>query len=397
MDAELFIRMFSDKSFSDLAKMSYKYGKQDTRELVDLLKTAYYKSLPIKDFKGNDIIWLDKLTRSYMPAEKILLTPQNSNEAYGYKAMEEEISATLSIEEIDHSRDSIRKILKGFAPADESEYRIFGLKKGLEFISDIGNKITEENIYELYQLSIGDYLSEKNRLYPGQYYRHDSVYLVGTEIEHHGLPYQKLPEYMQSLVQFIAEKSEMDDLLKAATIHFYLAYIHPYFDGNGRMARLLHFWYLIQQGYPSTLYVSLSSYIEKTRSKYYRAFRLCEQNMTISSVLDITPFLQFMIEKVYLRLDDPISAPAINEIYNEALKQGQITEKEKDLWNFVLSVYANEEFSTKQLERDFGKAAYATIRSFVLKFEGLGILTSQKYGNRVKYRINTISKTSGSF
>ena len=43
--------------------------------------------------------------------------------------------------------------------------------------------------------------------------------------------------------------------------------------------------------------------------------------------------------------------------------------------------------STKQLEKDFGNAAYATIRSFVLKFEKLGLLKSTQYGNRVKYAV----------
>ena len=69
------------------------------------------------------------------------------------------------------------------------------------------------------------------------------------------------------------------------------------------------------------------------------------------------------------------------------MSHGQVTEKEKALWEFVLSAYGDAEFSTKRLEKDFGDAAYATIRSFVLKFESLGLLTSVRYGNRVKYRI----------
>ena len=49
--------------------------------------------------------------------------------------------------------------------------------------------------------------------------------------------------------------------------------------------------------------------------------------------------------------------------------------------------YGDAEFSTKQLEKDFGNAAYATIRSFALKFEKLGLLKSTRYGNRVKYAV----------
>lgn len=67
--------------------------------------------------------------------------------------------------------------------------------------------------------------------------------------------------------------------------------------------------------------------------------------------------------------------------------QGIITGKVKELWQFALSAYGTGEFSTWQLEKDFGNAAYATIRSFVLKFEREGLLAAVHYGNRVKYRI----------
>ena len=53
----------------------------------------------------------------------------------------------------------------------------------------------------------------------------------------------------------------------------------------------------------------------------------------------------------------------------------------------MISHYGTDEFSTKQLEKDFDNAAYATIRAFVLKFEGMGLLVSKKYGARVKYAV----------
>ena len=47
------------------------------------------------------------------------------------------------------------------------------------------------------------------------------------------------------------------------------------------------------------------------------------------------------------------------------------------------------ETAISQLEKNFGNAAYATIRGFVLKFEKLGLLCSAKYGTRIKYKIFT--------
>ena len=102
----------------------------------------------------------------------------------------------------------------------------------------------------------------------------------------------------------------------------------------------------------------------------------------------LTPFLAYFIENVYHKLNGVLPTAQTTEAFQTALSHGQVTEKEKALWEFVLSAYGDAEFSTKQLEKNFGNAAYATIRSFVLKFEKLGLLKSTQYGNRVKYAVH---------
>lgn len=387
MDAALYAKILSDKSITNLKKIKYKFPDVDMKELIGLLKTSVYKTMPIPDFTGNDLVYMENAAQVQMKAVKLLLTPQNSNEAFGLKAMEDEIVSSLTIESIDSSRDSVRKILRGYAPADESENRIYGMKKGLEFISDSANEITEENIHTLYDMAIGQYLPENDKLKLGMFYRHDSVNIVGQELEHTGLPHEKLPEYMSRLITFINSESTMNDLLKAAVIYFYIAYLHPYFDGNGRMARLMQLWYLRRQGYSSALFIPFSSYIERSRKRYYNAYSLAEENAKISGVMDVTPFLVYFIENVYNKLGSALPQTNTLDSFRNALDDGKITEKEKDLWNFVLSAYGIGEFSTKQLERDFDNAAYATIRGFVLKFEKLGLLSAQKYRNKVKYAV----------
>jgi hypothetical protein len=51
------------------------------------------------------------------------------------------------------------------------------------------------------------------------------------------------------------------------------------------------------------------------------------------------------------------------QLYKDALEAGTVTEKERQLWEYVLSAYGTEEFTTKRLEKDFGNAAYTTIRA----------------------------------
>lgn len=43
---------------------------------------------------------------------------------------------------------------------------------------------------------------------------------------------------MKSLIDFINDDDDINDLIKATIIHLYIAYVHPYFDGNGRTVRL---------------------------------------------------------------------------------------------------------------------------------------------------------------
>ena len=387
MDASLFAKMLSDKSITDLKKLGYKYPKADLQEFVALLKENFYHELPLNDFDGERIVFLESVTQVSLSAVRILLTPQRSDQLFGAKAMEDEILSTFRIEQINTTRDSVRRVLAGHSPRNEDEHRVYGMKRGLEFIADPSHTITEGNLYRLYQMTIGEFLPEEDQLLPGNRYRHDAVYVVGAKVEHTGLPYSKLPEYMAALIKFAQEDSETNALLKAAILHFYLAYLHPYFDGNGRMARLLHLWYLVQQGYSSALFVPLSRYVEESRNRYYNAFSLVERNQEISGIVDLTPFLTYFIEQVYRPLGENKMGGHAMDSFKEALAQEKITEKEAALWQFVLSCYGNEEFSTKQLEKDFGNAAYATIRGFVLKFESLGMLTSTRYGNRVKYRV----------
>lgn len=387
MDAALFAKMLSDPMLVHLKKLKYKYPQADLSEFIALLQDGFYRSLPLYDFHGNPVVYLENAAQLRLSAAKILLTPQNSAQLYGTQAMEREILSTFTIEQIDTSRSSVRRILSGYAPTNEREQRIYGMKRGLEFIADPSNKINEETIYQLYQMVIGAFLPEEDQLLPGQRYRHDHVYIVGDKLEHTGLPWNKLAGYMEQLVAFIQQDSSINDLWKAALIHFYLAYLHPYFDGNGRMARLLHLWYLVQQGYSSALFVPLSEYIERSRKKYYDAFSLVEQNARISGVLDVTPFLLYFTEEVYHKLRSEQPDRVTTDTFRQALQNGKITEKEHALWQFVLTAYADQPFSTKQLEKDFGNAAYATIRGFVLKFTELGLLRATKFSTRTKYQV----------
>jgi len=79
-------------------------------------------------------------------------------------------------------------------------------------------------------------------------------------------------------------------ILKATIAHLYIAWIHPFADGNGRTARLLEFQILISAGVPAVSAHLLSNHYNLTRTEYYR--QLGKASKTGG---DIVPFLQYAV------------------------------------------------------------------------------------------------------
>ncbi len=390
MDAQRYIEMLGDKHFFDLKKMEYKYSKADVSEMLKLLYANDGKQLPLTDIGNQPLLYINSMVKDTSTATKTLMCYSGKDD-YSLAAVEDEIISTLSIEQIDTSRESVRNILSGLAPQNEAENRIVGMKKGFEFIADKRNRITAESVRHLYEIMVNPFLDdEKDRLNANQLYRTGAVHVVNQTRNikvHDGMAHTRLTYHMDELFAFIQTPDSMNDLHKAAAIHYYFAYLHPYFDGNGRMARMIHLWYLLQCGYSASLFLPFSSIIQKTKQDYYKAFDYTESNVLISSRLDITPFLSYFADVVYHKMGDYSLQNNTLDAFQQLLVSGKITEKENELFQFVLSRYGMHEFSTKQLEKEFGNCAYATIRSFVLKLTKEGVLEQHPYGNRNKYCI----------
>lgn len=379
--------LIKKKKNLDLKKLSYQLEPEDLQKLIGILQGLLQTPLSLTDSKGKSLT----IIKSQIPLlNKDLKTLQTAQvQALGFDAMSQELYSSMRIEQIQTSRDRIKKILVGQSTPSTSESMIYQMKLSLDFISDPANEITESNIKALYQLVFKDQLDERNKPSAVTGYRDDAVYVVGEKMDHAvhtGIAIGVLPKLMDLLVAFARDPGELDDLTAAAVLHFYLAWLHPWFDGNGRMARLLHLWFLVQRGYPSALYFPFSKYVEASRKQYYEAFTLCEQNQNFLGNVDITPFVLYFNEHVYRHIE-LVENPAVSQVYDAALSEGKITVKETELWAFVISAYGSGEFSTKQLEKDFHDVAYQTIYKFVHKFESLGLLSAQAYGKRVRYRI----------
>ena len=119
-------------------------------------------------------------------------------------------------------------------------------------------------------------------------------------------PAKFVPRLMDDLFSCMSKaKNELHPLILSAIFHYEFVFIHPFSDGNGRMARLWH-TALLSQWKPIFEYIPLESQIEKFQQEYYAAIAACHTEGS-SNV-----FIEFMLEQIDKVLDE-IAAQLIRE------------------------------------------------------------------------------------
>ncbi len=92
-------------------------------------------------------------------------------------------------------------------------------------------------------------------------------------------PKAELPERLRNMCAFANNEDQgpfVHPVIRSILLHFWLAYDHPFVDGNGRTARALFYWSMARQGYWLIEYTSISRLLLRARSRYSRAFLYSE-------------------------------------------------------------------------------------------------------------------------
>jgi len=116
-------------------------------------------------------------------------------------------------------------------------------------------------------------------------------------------------------------------ILKAIMAHLYIAWIHPFGDGNGRTARLLEFQILIGAGVPAASAHLLSNHYNATRTEYYRQLARASE-----SGGDVVPFVVYAVQG-----------------FLDGLRQ-QVDEIWTQQWDIAWQNYVHEQFAGKSSE-----------------------------------------------
>lgn len=113
----------------------------------------------------------------------------------------------------------------------------------------------------------------------------------GHEKVHYEAPtYDRLQNEMDQFIKWFNTSSETDLVIKSALAHFWFVTIHPFDDGNGRIARAIADMLLARSEKSNQRFYSMSSQIMRERKAYYKILERCQRG-----ALDITPWIEWFL------------------------------------------------------------------------------------------------------
>ena len=220
--------------------------------------------------------------------------------------------ATTAIEGNTLSEEDALKLVKGELDLPPSkEYlgqEIKNIVNACNMVADsvLSGDLTEltlDGIRELNTFVLHD-LPLKEDVYPGQIREHDVG--VGT---YRGAPPQDCDFLLNRLCRWLNDESFLpgeerriaSGILKAIVAHLYMAWIHPFGDGNGRTARLIECQFLLSCGIPMAAAHLLSNHYNQTRTEYYR-----QLDQASNSGGEVVPFIKYALQGFIDGLDEQI-------------------------------------------------------------------------------------------
>ena len=378
-------------------------SKEGLWQVIKISRKMQSKKTPIRDENGKYFSWiklsyleeffhnLDMNTGGELFTGKAEVDKRNKQKLITRGIMEEAI-ASSQLEGAATSRQMAKKMLREERkPKNESERMIVNTYLSMKALEDEykNKKMSTELILEMHSLIIKDTFDEKGEK-PRIRKEDDDICVVDKSS---GVIYHKAPnikfakEEMNMLVKFANNELEtgyfMHPVIKAIFLHFWIGYLHPFTDGNGRLARLLFYWYLLKKGYWAFSYLPISKIIKLSTMQYEMAYVYSEQDDN-----DLTYFANYNIQKIKLAIKN------FNEYLEKQVREN-IKMKKKSETKYKLNdrqVYllqylygAPDERTTLKMHMNVYQVAKMTASKDLKELARKGFLKPLKKGRNVYY------------
>lgn len=142
-------------------------------------------------------------------------------------------------------------------------------------------------------------------------------------------------------------KSELDPVVRAGVAHLWFVTIHPFDDGNGRIARAISDFVLAQSDAVSVRCYALSAAIMDRRKRYYGALEAAQR----SSPVDITPWLLWFTETLEAAIDDAlrrIQQTLVKTRFWAQISSADLNERMKKVLNRMLDAEEPFKLTTRR-------------------------------------------------
>ena len=185
----------------------------------------------------------------------------------------------------------------------------------LDATQNYANKMTEERLIGwhaalfptgysgMYKIKVGQYRDDE--LGPMQVVSGS----IGKEKVHYQAPSADiLKKEMSDLIDYINKYDDIDYLIKAGVVHLWFVILHPFDDGNGRIARALTDMLLTRSDDTQYRFYSMSAQIQKNRNSYYNILEKTQKGS-----MDITDWLVWFLENLLIAIQ---SSEETTKIFN---------------------------------------------------------------------------------
>lgn len=284
--------------------------------LADSAGNRFRFSLP--DSMLRSLHHIDQRCGGEVAMDEVVTSERRAGRRFLVNSLMEEAIRSSQLEGATTSRVVAKELLRsGREPSDRSERMIVNNYRALRFMrEEMNGALSPASILELHRIvtegTLDDPAAAGRLQRPGEprvaVFDRDDAQPI-----HVPPPAEQLPERIERLCKFANEGGEdgqfIHPVMRAVLLHFWLAYDHPFADGNGRTARILFFWSMHTHGYWLAEYLPISRLIRKAPAQYARAFVETEtdQGDTTYFLIHQLGVIERAIEDLHVYLQRKIS------------------------------------------------------------------------------------------
>ena len=225
--------------------------------------------------------------------------PNLAYQQYIRKSLIDEVQYTNEIEGVVSTRKDINDLINEIEKKIKTKNRFEGIVNKYLFLLEHKMHFDRpEDIRSLYDDMLYNEIKQEdpNNLPDGKLFRKDIVHVYKNgEIIHNGIvPEEKIIEYVNKALMILND-DKIDALIRVAIFHYLFAYIHPFYDGNGRIDRFISSC-VLYNNMTKVIGFRLSMAVKENLAKYLDAFRITND---VRNRADLTCFVSEFLNILY--------------------------------------------------------------------------------------------------